>query len=103
MSIQELETTKVESLTDKEILAFVRDNLSLDRGTDGNLRLTQVDSDVFGHVYGHVYGHVGGDVDGHVGGDVGGDVGGHVRGDVVGDVGGYVRGHVYGVPKQSGD
>ena len=75
-----------ESLTDKEILEFVRDNLSLDRGSDGNLRLTQVDSDVFGHVDGHVYGHVGGDVDGHVGGDVGGDVGGHVRGDVRGHV-----------------
>ena len=80
MNIQELETTKVESLTDKEILEFVRDNLSLDRDNDGNLRLTQVDSDVFGHVRGDVYG----DVCGYVVGDVYGAVWGNVRGNVHG-------------------
>ena len=96
MNIQKIETTEVESLTDKEILEFVRDKLTLERDPDGNLRLMQVDSDVGGNVFGNVGGHVVGSVGGDVCGDVGGDVVGSVCGDVGGNVGGNVDGYVRG-------
>jgi len=71
-------------LTDKEILDFVRENLTLDKDENGSYTLKEVSCDVEGHVYGDVGGNVVGDVGGDVFGDVVGDVGGDVVGDVIG-------------------
>ena len=72
----------MSSLTDKEILDFVRENLTLDKDENGSYKLKEIRCPVYG------------DVGGNVGGNVGGDVLGNVKGTVLGDVGGGVLGRV---------
>ena len=88
------------SLTDKEILDFVRENLTLGKDKGGHYTLKEVSCDVERHVYGNVGGDVVGDVGGHVVGDivgtVYGDVYGNVDGNVVGNVKGSIKGNVIG-------
>ena len=69
------------SLTDEEILDFVRDNLIIDKDENGSYTLKEVNCDVEGHVYGDVKGDVCGDVRGNVIWDVYGKVLGKVHGD----------------------
>jgi len=76
----------MSSLTDKEILDFVRENLTLDKDENGSYKLKEVNCAVEGHVYGNIFGDVRGWIDGTVFGDVVGDVVGAVEGDVVGNV-----------------
>ena len=68
------------SLTDKEILDFVREKLTLGKDKDGHYTLKEVSCDVERHVNGNVGGNVGGDV----GGDVEGDVKGSIKDNVYG-------------------
>jgi len=82
----------MSSLTDKEILDFVRENLTLDKDENGSYKLKEVNCAVEGHVYGNIFGDVRGWIDGTVFGDVVGDVVGAVEGDVVGNVLGNVGG-----------
>jgi hypothetical protein len=82
-------------LTDKEILDFVRDNLTLDKEY-GLVVLGGVKGSVWGNVDGNVWGNVGRSVKGNVDGDVLGDVDGYVMGNVGRSVGGSVNGSVGG-------
>ena len=62
-------------LTDKEILDFVKENITIAKGMTGHIEIKGVHCSIRGDV--------GGDVDGDVNGDVGGNVGGNVCGNVV--------------------
>lgn len=63
-------------LTDKEILDFVKENITIAKGMTGHIEIKGVHCSIRGDV--------GGDVDGDVNGDVGGNVGGNVCGNVDG-------------------
>ena len=78
----------MSSLTDEEILDFVRENLVIDKDDNGNVVIKEVLCSIDGHLFGDVKG----DVQGTVGGDVGGDVCGNVVWDVYGKVLGKVHG-----------
>ena len=72
------------NLTDKEILDFVRENLTLDKNESGNFEIKEVLCPIHGHIFGDVKG------------DVRGNVCGDVCGNVVWDVYGKVLGKVHG-------
>ena len=82
----------MSSLTDEEILDFVRENLTLDKDENGSYKLKEILCPVYGDVLGDVEGDVVGDVEGSILGDVAGNVGGNVGGAVEGNVLGAVRG-----------
>ncbi len=71
-------------LTDKEILDFVKENITIAKGMTGHIEIKGVHCSIRGDVGGDVDGNVRGDVDGDVNGDVGGNVGGNVCGNVDG-------------------
>ena len=75
-------------LTDKEILDFVKENMTIAKDITGHIEIKKV--------FCSIIGNVDGDVGGNVCGNVGGDVCGNVDGDVDGDVGGNVYGIVNG-------
>ena len=92
----------MSSLTDKEILDFVRENLTLDKDENGSYKLKEIRCPVYGDVLNDIRGHIGGNVYCDVGGDVGGNVLGDVGGSVCRNVGGNVGGNVHGLyPKRS--
>jgi len=108
----------MSELIDKEILNFVRENLTLEKDDNGSYKIKEilcpvygdVVNDIHGHVLGNVSGNVGdikgsvwGNVEGSVRGDVVNHVFGDVRGDVRGNVCGDVRGNVHGDVKARGD
>jgi len=62
----------MSSLTDEEILDFVRENLTLDKDENGSYKLKEILCPVYGDVVGDVKGSVWGNVEGNVLGDVGG-------------------------------
>ena len=76
----------MSSLTDKEILDFVRENLTLDKDENGSYKLKEIRCPVYGDVLNGILGDVVGDVKG--------TVLGNVKGTVLGDVGGGVLGRV---------
>ena len=55
-------------LTDKEILDFVKENITIAKGMTGHIEIKGVHCSIRGNVGGNVCGNV----DGDVGGDVGG-------------------------------
>jgi len=79
-------------LTDKEILDFVKENITIVKDMTGHIEIKEVLCSIIGNVGGHVCGNVYGDVRG----SVCGHVYGNVRGDVCGDVGGNVNRDVIG-------
>jgi len=79
-------------ISDKEILDFVKENITIVKDMAGHIEIKGVLCSIIGNVHGDVNGNVGGNVHGDVNGNVHGDVDGHVYGDVVGDVVGDVWG-----------
>jgi len=77
----------MSSLTDKEILDFVRENLTLDKDENGSYKLKEIRCLVYGDILNDIHGDIFGDVVGDVCGDIFGDVGGGVVGRVLGNVG----------------
>lgn len=79
-------------ISDKEILDFVKENITIVKDMTGHIEIEKVLCSIIGDVRGDVDGNVCGDVIG----DVCGDVRGNICGDVIGDVGGSVIGAVFG-------
>ena len=67
-------------ISDKEILDFVKENITIVKDMAGHIEIKGVLCSIIGNVHGDVNGNVHGDVDGHVYGDVVGDVVGDVWG-----------------------
>jgi len=87
---------KTIKISDKEILDFVKENMTIAKDITGHIEIKKVLCSIIGNVDGDVRGSVCGHVYGNVRGDVCGDVGGNVNRDVIGDVGNNVYGNVNG-------
>jgi len=64
----------MSSLTDKEILDFVRENLTLDKDENGSYKLKEIRCPVYGDVLNYILGDIVGDVKGSILGNVCGNV-----------------------------